>query len=281
MMKKTFSKLLATAAAVTMIASAVPAAMVNADDTTGVFHGFAYRLDGENAIITGFTNEGDGEVPDPEELTRIAIPEAVTVGDKDYTVVGVDDLAFAELANLVSVECPDTLQLEYMGNVAFLTTTSIYNYLESQLGEDALSGEDPDLLVDYAMEKIAFEGTVEQFVIKLGEQFDIAGVEEDDYIGDAVVKLYRNIDNLTISEKTRDKIEVWMSSVAYYGFEIIASEDSDAAKYALGREVLGMNFVPSSQAVLGDANLDGVLNVRDAAFIANYLANGKGSELPA
>ena len=32
--------------------------------------------------------------------------------------------------------------------------------------------------------------------------------------------------------------------------------------------------------ILGDANLDGVLNVRDAAFISNKLSQGKGAQLP-
>ena len=37
---------------------------------------------------------------------------------------------------------------------------------------------------------------------------------------------------------------------------------------------------PDAAVVLGDANGDGNLNVRDAAFIANKLAQGRGDELP-
>jgi len=39
--------------------------------------------------------------------------------------------------------------------------------------------------------------------------------------------------------------------------------------------------IVSDETVLGDANKDGVLNVRDCAYIAFMLAQSKGSELPA
>ena len=61
-------------------------------------------------------------------------------------------------------------------------------------------------------------------------------------------------------------------------FTIYGKAGTTAETYAKGN---GFKFIVESDAIKGDANMDGKVDVRDCAFIAKMLAAGKGKDLPA
>ena len=101
-MKKTFSKFLATAAAVSMLASV--SVVANADAT------FETTTNDAGVIITGVNGADD--------LDTIAIPAEID----GKAVVGIADFAFADLDNLAKIDttAATSLNPEYVGKDAFM-----------------------------------------------------------------------------------------------------------------------------------------------------------------
>ncbi|MGN1481688.1 leucine-rich repeat protein [Porcipelethomonas sp.] len=66
----------------------------------------------------------------------------------------------------------------------------------------------------------------------------------------------------------------------YFNGTIYGYENSTAQDYAENCDYAFALISSEQEEVKGDANGDGALNVRDAAFIAKMLAQGKASELP-
>ncbi len=252
-MRKTFSKFLATAAAVSMLASV--SAVVNADEV------FETRAVEGGLVITGITGA--------DEATEITIPE--TIGDA--AVIGVDDYAFAELDNIAVINAPASLKSEFIGNVAFITKKSITNYINAELGEDA----DEAALVEYVAKQIAYAGKTEGWTedelaevkAKIVNKAALAGVADDATPEEAILTMLVNQDAMALSEDTANKLGIWETTITYSGIKVNAPEGSDAAAYVASKEILGMN---QADVLYGDANGDGEVNVRDAAAIANALA---------
>lgn len=67
----------------------------------------------------------------------------------------------------------------------------------------------------------------------------------------------------------------------YYNGTISGYVNSTAQEYAEGRNYKFVSLGEKPTEINGDSNGDGVLNVRDCAFIAKMLAAGKGKDLPA
>ena len=66
----------------------------------------------------------------------------------------------------------------------------------------------------------------------------------------------------------------------YYNGTISGYVNSTAQEYAEGRNYKFVSLGEKPTEINGDSNGDGVLNVRDAAYIARMLANGKGKDIP-
>lgn len=279
-MKKTFSKFFATVAAVSMLASV--ATVVNADDATveAPAYNFTFRTVEAGAIITGVENVADA--------TELTIPAEVVDGENTLAVVGVDNLAFADLTTLAVVNAPSSLTIANMGDVAFVTKTSIAAYLEAELGMNPyeVTVDNKDAVVNYVATEFKYNDKeadwtaeeLEEVAVKFQNKAKLAGATEDMNVVDAVALMIKNEAAMNLSESTAAKFDLWVNSITYTNMTALAEEGTEAATYIEGKALLGLK---SSVALLGDANLDGEVNVRDCAAIAKALAKGEADTLPA
>lgn len=257
-MKKTFSKFLATAAAVSMLASV--ATVVNADEIA-----FKTRAVEGGVVVTGVEGAADA--------TEITVPE--TIGDA--AVIGVDDYAFLGIEDLAVINVPASLKSDFIGNVAFMTNKSVKAFGLSELG--AKPTEDDVVL--YVATKLSYNGKTADWTAdelaevktKLQNKAKLAGVPEDASYADAAIIMLQNKEAMALAPATSDKLAIVEAAVPYRDVEVKAPADSDAAKYWDGK----------AKEVTGDANKDNVVNVRDAAAIAAALAKGEDevAKLPA
>ena len=281
-MKKTFSKFLATAAAVSMLASV--ATVVNADDTAveAPAYNFTFRTVEAGAIITGVENAAEAtEITIPAEVKATTTNENGEAVETAYAVVGIDNLAFADLTTLAVVNAPSSITLENMGDVAFITKTSIAAYLEAELGMNPyeVTVDNKDAVVNYIAAEFKYndkeaEWTTDELAevaAKFQNKAKLAGATEDMNIVDAVALMIKNEAAMNLSEATAAKFDLWVNSITYTNMAVLAEEGSAIAEYVKGKELLGLK---SSVALLGDANLDGEVSVRDCATIAKALAKG-------
>ncbi len=275
-MKNKLSKILGVAAAVSMLGSI--ATVVNADNSASAQeYTFEYRTVEDGAIITGIT-ENSGN----ENITELYVPENTEIDGTKLDVIGVDNFAFADLDNLTTIYATSALNPEFMGNVAFMTKKSLTVFVENALGENP---EKADVL-NYVAGALNYnnktEGWTEEELAeveaKLTAKAVLAGVTEDMDIITALVTMLQNQDKMNLGESTKDKLAIWVSALKYSDIAVIAEKDWAIADYIAARIPFG---IADSVKLTGDANEDGVVNVRDCAFIAAALANGKAEELPA
>ena len=265
-MRKTFSKFLATTAAVSMLASVTT--VVNADRTEG--YAFDYRKVDAGVVIT--------KVDAAAEVSTYNIPSEITVDGTTMAVVGVDDYAFAGLDDLAVINAPASLKLEYIGNVAFMTKKSLANFVASELGTEPT---EEDVLI-YIATELEYNGKTSGWTedelaevkAKTAAKAELAGVTSDMDMVTVLVTMLQNQDEMNLGEATANKLGIWETTLTYSDVDVIADVDSDAAAY-----LKGMVGLKDSSGIRGDANNDGKLTVSDAAFIARTLAKQQGDTL--
>ena len=253
---------LSTAAVMAFSAAVSASAVVSPDETA-----YLYRInpDGKAVITSVKTAE-----------STFTIPETVEKNGKKVTVVGVDDFAFALCDNVKVINVPDSLTIEQTGNVAFLNSTSVMNFLDKELG----SAKNTDDVIKYVAKKTKYKNgkytdeDLAELALKVKDKIkDIDFSSAKDVVGKTMI-LLKSVDELDISAKNRDNYTVWLNSITYSDITLAGSEKAPMKKYAEGRELLGMKYQVGG-FLLGDANGDGVFSVRDAAFIARTIASGK------
>ena len=282
-----FKKILAAVSSAALSLTMFTAMNVSADDIDGGDpssrpYSFEYTLSINGAYVSS--------VEAAAGITEIEIPDETESGIK---VVGVEGFAFAMCDDLKTVVLPDTLQLDFIDPAAFLTFSNIEDFLERMSarwgGTDCLA---------YIANEVSFmgkndwEGTEEELASAntvldnvrqtLGYDEDISYDEAarliyDMYIlspedRDLIVRYDDKEDLTRMSPKTFLNFCNWVGALPYADLTVKANEDTDAAKYAKGREILGMKYEVKETHLVGDANQDGVVNVRDCAKIANALA---------
>ncbi|MBE6845517.1 MAG: hypothetical protein E7508_07400 [Ruminococcus sp.] len=267
-MRKTFSKFLATAAAVSMLASV--AVVANAEGVEEC--GFEYKEAETGIVIT--------KVDADPEITTYNVPSEITVGGITKNVVGIDDYAFAGLDNLTVINVPASIRLENIGNVAFMTKKSLEAFVVSELGTEPTEEE----VLIYIATELEYHGktsgwTAEELAevkAKTEAKAELAGVTSDMDMVTALVTMLQNQDDMNLGTATEDKLGVWETTLTYANVDVVAEEGSDAAKY-----LEGMVALKELSGIRGDANDDGKLTVSDAAFIARTLAKREGDKLTA
>jgi len=272
-MKKTFSKFLATASAVSMLASL--SAVVNADEATEVAYSFNTSTCEHGVVIEGVVNGDDVE--------SIVIPEKIG----EANVVGIADFAFADLDSLVTIDTQVATELtpEHVSTLAFVTKASLTDYFTT------LFGENPDknfVLTVIANEVYGEKAEGEEWTAdelaaveaKMIAQAELAGatIPEDfsdvDALMEAAAIMFQNEEAMSITDKTAEALDIWETSITNNKVEVLYTDDSKI------KDVI-QNITVSLPILLGDANLDGKVNVRDAAFIASKLAKAEGDDLTA
>ncbi len=266
-MKKKIQRIMSGVVASALISSALPFS-VNAEDESPVL---CYRITDNSAVVT------DCLTTDAQAIT---IPESIVADGISYTVTGVDDFAFGYCDDLSVVNVPSTLKNEFMGNIAFQTASSIVDFMNHELGEDATTED----VVLYVAEKINYkngnytEADVEEINQKLMSHLNKVDTSTAETLEGKVMTLMKNIDKMGLSETTLIKFDLWIAGVPYSNMTLRGEENTEIHEYALGREFLGLNYEVVNSGYetkimyMGDANEDGKVNVRDAAYIAKVLA---------
>jgi len=281
-MKIKISKFLAATTALSMIAST--AVSVNANETSEkTVYGFEYRTVEEGAVITGISNDSSTENTDGYEdgSSTLYIPEKTVINGSELAVIGVDDFAFADLDNLTAIYATENLKNDFMGNVAFITKKSINAFIEKELGSEP---EKEDVIY-YIAEKMSYNGKTEGWTddelaeveAKFTAKANLAGVTEDMDLTTAVVTMLKNKKDMNLSQETNDKLSIWETTITYTDIAVIAPEGSEISDYIKSKGSLGLS---DKLKLAGDANADGVVNVRDAAAIASALAKNTADKLP-
>lgn len=264
-MRKSIFKFVATAAAVSMIATAASAVMVNAEDAT--YENYTYRLEDNNAIITGYTDS---------TVTSLDVISEIKDGDNTYSVVGIDDLAFSNLDNITSVTLPASLQEGKISDIAFVTKKNIEKFINEELGSEPTEAD----AIAYIAKAVKYAGKTEGWteeelaavkektvnaMVKAG--IPAADITADKINADMVLVVLKNTDKLGITASSIAAIDEWADTVKIYDTKITAPEGSDAAKWIEKIEgKMGASYLR------GDANHDDKVNVRDCAYIARELA---------
>lgn len=244
-------------------------------------------------------------------ISEIVIPDKDNDG---HDVIGVANYAFAD-ADVATIVVPETLKADYIGDLAFLTKMDIDLYVQE--AGDLTADEIIDFLTNegaqakaltYAANVVEFKGKNDWkaddeelaaagvVLHNLYHKLQVAEDDQYDSAGEFVVRFYNavvldgekdelvrpndeNNDNTRMSEKSFEKFVAWNKAVKYYNLTLVGKKDTDIAKYAQGKEILGINWEEDGHSLRGDANHDGEVNVRDAAYIANRLANEKVEDL--
>jgi hypothetical protein len=258
---------------------------------------FAYDVNQSGAVVIGVT--------DAEYSNVIEIPEKTDAG---IPVVGVDAFAFLDCPNLDTVVLPDSLKLDNIDSVAFLKRNDIVTFLSNNsIDPEKVQSDD-----DANAQALAYMANQAEFMGKSdweGDEEELGGaltvfqnvteklkVSEDDNadMSEIIRRLYclhpdfyptyiREEDENTLekmSQKTYDNFIAWVNVIPYENLTVVADKDTAAEEYANGKAILGMKFEEKETHLIGDANQDGVVNVRDCAKIANALAFKTVDKLP-
>jgi len=175
------------------------------------------------------------------------------------------------------------LSPEYVTSCSFVTKYTLLENFIAIFGEDATEesilttvanevyGEKPEGET-WSAEELA------NVKAKIAAQAELAGTSLPEDFSDALALtetaaiMLQNEESFTITEATAEYLELWESAITYDHVEVLYADDS-----AIKDIIVNLPIT----VLLGDANADGNVNVRDAAFIASKLAKGEGESLPA
>lgn len=265
-----FKKFFAVAGAVSMIASAMSFS-VNADDTALEEVTFEADIVDGKAIITNVHKN------DPNVNEVVIPPMFEDVEGNSFEVVGIADYAFALCEDVDRVCVPDSVTIANTGNVAFLTTTSIEKFLDSELGDAATVDDVVRYIATQANYKDGnfTDADLADVAVKLENKLNMVDISTANTVMGKVITLLTNVDQMNLNPDLQNSFNIWISTITYDGLTLCASETSEMKAYAENRAFLNMNFEAHASFERGDANGDGKLTVSDAAYIARTLAKGQ------
>lgn len=263
-----FTKIAAIAGAVSILVSALPFNAAATAEQVSI----DYKIVNDKAIITNVNTNG------VKDVTKIEIPGTITDGEFTYDVVGVENFAFALCDDLEVICVPDSLTLANTENVAFLTSNSVMDFLDRELSSSATA----DDIVRYIAEQANYKNglytdeDLADVAVKLEKKLNMIDISVAETVEGKIMTLLRNVDEMNLNPELYDSFNLWLSTITYYNTTICANEGTEMHEYAKGREFLGLNFTPLiTDYIIGDANGDGKVNVRDAAYIASTIAKGQ------
>lgn len=232
-----------------------------------------------NAIKAGTTGISGGALSACSELSKLEIPASVLyVGDyafadcTDLSVVTipesvktVGDYAFAGCSSIVELPVPNSISL--MGAGVFKDCTKL-----------------AEINIPTSIEILresSFENCSNLLNIKIPA--NVTTIEQLAFKNCASLK---KVEILNSEAVITDSPMTFSNSETTYEGEIHGFAGSTAEKHANTYSITFVSLtdsepdLPTSTSEKGDANADGKVNVRDAAFIASKIAKGQGNELP-
>ncbi len=231
-------------------------------------------MTGANAIKTGTTGIAGGAFYDCDALTKIEIPSGVLY---------IGESAFQSCADLSSITIPTTVKT--VGAYAFSACTSL---VELSIPNSVTTIDMCAFLNCTKLAKINIPSNVKTIAESTFENCAALVEVNIPSTVEAIEKLAfyncAKLNKVVINNKNcdiKDAPQTFSNSESAFTGTIWGHDASTAQSYAKTYnrffEVLEGG---STSAISGDANGDGKLNVRDCAFIAAALAEGKGDTLP-
>lgn len=298
-----FKKLIAAVSAAAVSLSMLAAVNVNAEEAEDIMVGgdpssrpyyFEYDITPDGAVIKSVSAAAG--------IREVEIPEKTDAG---ITVVGVEDFAF-EYADVDTVIVPDTFKLGSIGDAAFLSNADIAASVSA-------FGSSEEEALGFAANTVKFmgkknwKGSEEELSAAkevLGNVLDTMGftgsahADSDGITAEqaamAVSRLYKaeslgeksfyvredGVDDITkMSERSYDNFTAWVKLIPV-NVTLKGTKGSAGEEYANGKTLIGVKFEENETHLIGDANQDGKINVRDCATIARAMAEkSKYSEL--
>lgn len=254
-MKKFLKPVLAVTIALTLL---IASAATYFADTYSIYDGYRYTTVNWKEGTVAFCGVTD------ETAEEITVPDKIGI----KTVVEIDDYAFYNNTVLKAIDLSQTEHLYYIAVGAFRGCTALES-LETPdtmqfLGEYMLTGCS-------SLKSLTLGGLP---VIIPDEMCNRCTSLETVNIPDSVTEIRRyafgNCTSLTDVEIPASVLSIDVS--AFYNcpnLVIHAPADSYAYQFALDN---GINVVATEQVILGDVNLDKVVNVRDVTLIQRYAA---------
>ena len=280
-------RFLGAVTAAAMISTAGAAGVYAAEENVAVISASPYSIEyahtAEGAVVSYVTAL--------QGVTEITIPGKTASGEP---VVGIADLAFRDAADLKTVTVPDSLDLDRMGDAAFLRKKDIGDFLISIIPDQDLSKA-----LTYAANQVKFmnrsdwkgdEPELDNARKVMEGIKSTAGIEGEgisiEQGTNLIVRLYfanetgeypyyvreDGVDDLTkMSARSYSNFRSWVKTIPM-DITLKGNENTDGEKYAKGKALLGLKYEAIKSHLTGDANQDGVVNVRDCAKIANAVA---------
>lgn len=252
-MKKSLRKIMAGVSAAAMLATAMP--VVNAFAADEAEANISYREVAEGAIITDYVCDAD-ELVIPAEINGL-------------TVVGIDNFAFGLVSKEVNIVVPATVT--YFENHSFMTAEIINNQLVAFSGATTVNG-----VVKYWINDVVgmnytdaqISDAVERAIAHVGE-VNIANMT----LEEGAITIIREIldGNCGFSADNIARLEKVLKSFAYNEVTLEGPADTAAQAYADTKWNLVYNVTSEDDVLLGDATLDGKINLYDAIEIAKYM----------
>lgn len=271
--KKSFILTVLTTYIISLIPFSASANMLGDNENYDYDAVCSYKIINNEAIITDVSTSGKYfDIPDIIEYDS-------STGHHAAPVVGVENYAFALCENLEVIYIPETFKISKTGNVAFLTSSAVMNFMDNELGSAATTDDIIKYIAKTALYKNGdyTDEDLAELSIKLNNKISMIDLSGSDTIEGKVMTIIKNIDKMNLSDELQNKFDLWVSTITYNGLTLSGNENADEIKqYAKGRGFLNMKYSPITynNYVLGDANNDGKVNVRDAAFIASSIAKG-------
>lgn len=232
-------------------------------------------MDASTPIKTGTTGIAGGAFSGCTGLTKVDMP---------YGVIYISEAAFANATKLSSVTIPASAKK--IGEYAFagcssLVDLSIPNSVNS-IGKYAFTNcknltevNIPSSVTTIAESTFAYCTSL----LEINIPVNVETIEKLAFYNCA------ELSKVTINNKScdiKDVPQTFSNNETIFDGTIYGYEGSTAEKYAkaYNRLFVALGSGGDKPSISGDANGDGVTNVRDCAFIASALANGKGDTLP-
>lgn len=259
-MRKSLTKVMATAGALSLLASAIPFTGVSADDTAD----FNFEVKNGGVVITEWNDI---------TATEATVPATVTVDGEELDVIGIADYAFGLCEDLAVINVPDSLTIDAMENMSFMTSAMVMNYLDAELADTSSTDE----IIKYIATKADYKDgnwtdkDLAELTVKLNNHLNKVDISVASTVEGKVITLMKNIDDMGFSQKNLDKFAIWETGIPYTGLTLKGKTGTEIEEYANAKNI---DFEAAESYILGDADGDGKFNVRDCSWLARQIANG-------
>ncbi len=245
-MKKLASRIFGGFVACVILVFSMPFSALCADANVYEIDGLKYRVGSGGYVVTDVVDTS---------VTSVKVPEKIQLHSITLNVKGIDDYAFGYCNNLKMVYVPKNLSMNSMGNVAFLNGKAVVDHINKEVGGNVTSNN----VIKYIAKKLyERENYTDAELTEIQKKLEskLAKVDTSSYTTteDKVMTFIKNIDQMGLSDTTKNKFLLWVSTVPYGNITVRGENGTDIQTYTEARSFLGLKY---DVAFAYDLNKDG------------------------